>query len=64
MKIDLESFNLRLAEKHLCELALVQAGNVVEAAKLLCITRHALARRIIKHRITWPRPAPVIGGEP
>lgn len=30
------------------------AGNIVEAAKLLGVTRHALKRRIVKHNIVWP----------
>lgn len=54
--ITLESYNLEAAERLLCILALDTAGNIVEAAKLLGVTRHALKRRIIKHRITWPRP--------
>lgn len=55
--ITLESFDLEAAERQLCTLALDAAGNIVEAAKLLGVTRHALKRRIIKHRISWPRPS-------
>ena len=55
--ITLESYNLDAAERLLCTLALDTAGNIVEAAKLLGVTRHALKRRIIKHKIAWPRPA-------
>lgn len=36
------------------------AGAIVPAAKLLRMTRHALKRRIIKHRIEWP---PTGGGQ-
>ena len=53
--IVLDNFNLHAAERLLCEHALVAAGSIVEAAKLLAITRHALKRRIIKHNIRWTR---------
>lgn len=46
------TLNLRQAEKLLCQTALVQGGNIVEAAGLLGITRHALKRRMIKHGLT------------
>ena len=52
--IVLDSLNLEAAERLLCVRALTAAGNIVEAAKLLGITRHALKRRIIKHRLEWP----------
>ncbi len=55
-KITLESYNLAAAEEKLCNEALVVAGTIVDAAKLLGITRHALKRRIVKHKIEWPRP--------
>jgi len=55
MQIVLDSFNLTAAERLLCETALHTAGSIVEAAKLLGITRHALKRRIIKHNIRWIR---------
>ena len=51
----LEDFNLATAERRLCVEALAQAGNIVGAAKLLGITRHALKRRIIKLGIEWNR---------
>ena len=56
MPIVLESLNLADAERKMCEQALVSAGSIVEAANLLGITRHALKRRIVKHKIEWPRP--------
>ena len=55
MPIVLESFRLAEAERALCEHALHKGGNIVEAAVLLGITRHALKRRILKHHIEWPR---------
>ncbi|MEM6990083.1 MAG: helix-turn-helix domain-containing protein [Myxococcota bacterium] len=62
MPILLEDLNLRKAERLLCNQALNRAGSIVEAAHLLGITRHALKRRMIKHRIEWPpqpQPRPV-----
>lgn len=56
-QIILEDFNLAAAERHLCVAALDLAGNMVGAAQLLGITRHALKRRIIKLQIAYPRPA-------
>ena len=50
----LEDLNLRKAERLLCLQALEKGGSIVEAAQLLGITRHALKRRMIKHRIDWP----------
>lgn len=55
MQIVLDSYNLSTAERTLCETALHTAGSIVEAAKLLGITRHALKRRIIKLGIRWTR---------
>jgi hypothetical protein len=55
MHIVLDNYNLTAAERLLCETALTTAGSIVEAAKLLGITRHALKRRIIKHGIRWSR---------
>lgn len=49
----LDSLNLEAAER-LCVAALEAAGNIVEAAKLLGVTRHSLKRRIIKHELPWP----------
>ena len=57
MAILLEDLNLRKAERLLCQQALTRAGSIVEAAQLLGITRHALKRRMIKHRIEWPSAA-------
>ena len=54
-QIILEDFNLDAAERRLCVEALTLAGNIVGAAQLLGVTRHALKRRIIKFRIEWPR---------
>ena len=51
----LEDFNLEAAERRLCIEALSLAGNIVGAAQLLGITRHALKRRIIKLAIRWSR---------
>lgn len=53
--ITFESYNLEAAERLLCTLALEAAGNIVEAAKLLGVTRHALKRRMIKHNIAGPQ---------
>lgn len=50
----LDSFNLQAAERLLCVQALEAGGSIVEAAKLL-VTRHALKRRIVKHKILAPR---------
>lgn len=55
LSISLDDLNLNAAERLLCVEALNAAGSIVEAAQLLGITRHALKRRIIKHRIEWPR---------
>ncbi len=54
-QIILEDFNLEAMERRLCVLALDFAGNIIGAAQILGITRHALKRRIIKHRIDWSR---------
>lgn len=62
MKIDLpDDYNLRSAERTLLELALTRTGSIVEAARLLGITRHALIRRIVKHGIRWVRSSVSIG---
>jgi transcriptional regulator with PAS, ATPase and Fis domain len=55
-KIILEDLDLETAERRLCLEALREGGNIVNAAKLLGITRHALKRRIIKLDIAWPPP--------
>ncbi len=64
MSLHLDSLNLADAERKLCDEALVSAGSIVEAANLLGITRHALKRRIIKHKIEWPRPRVVSMSRP
>jgi len=53
--VTLPSLDLNAAERDLCVEALRRAGSIVEAAALLNTTRHGLKRRIIKHRIEWPR---------
>lgn len=57
MPIHLEDLDLRKAERLLCQQALTRAGSIVEAARLLGITRHALKRRMTKHRIAGPAAA-------
>ncbi len=52
--IILEDFNLEAAERRLCSEALALAGNIVGAAQILGITRHALKRRMIKLDIRGP----------
>lgn len=54
MAIHLEDLNLRKAERLMCLQALEKGGSIVDAAQLLGITRHALKRRMIKHRIDMP----------
>ena len=54
LPIILDSFDLAAAERRLCVAALDAAGGIVPAAQILGVTRHALKRRIIKHRIEWP----------
>ncbi len=56
MRLTINTFDLASTERLLCCEALTAAGSIVEAAKLLGITRHALKRRIVKHEIEWPRP--------
>lgn len=51
----LDTYNLVTAERTLCEKALADAGSIIDAAKLLGITRHALKRRIIMHGIRISR---------
>lgn len=53
--IVLEDLNLEAAERRLCAEALTTGGSIVRAAEILGITRHALKRRIVKLRISWPR---------
>jgi len=47
------NYNLQAAIRELIEAALAEAGSIVEAAKLMGITRHSLKRRIVKHGIRW-----------
>jgi len=54
-KLILEDLNLEAAERRLCIATLEHAGNIVGAAQLLGITRHALKRRMIKLRIDRPQ---------
>ena len=64
MPILLEDLNLRKAERLLCTQALARTGgNVSEAAALLGVTRHALTRRVAKHRIDVPGKRPAAAGE-
>lgn len=57
-KLILEDFNLAAAERRLCVAALEGAANIVAAAHLLGITRHALKRRMIKLGISRRGSAP------
>ena len=64
-KLILEDFNLEQAERRLCIATLELAGNIVGAAHLLGITRHALKRRMVKLRINRPKaPSPEPGTSP
>ncbi len=60
MSLEITTYNLQAVEKMLCVEALNQAGTIVEGARLLGITRHALKRRIIKHNIEWPVRRPLV----
>jgi transcriptional regulator with GAF, ATPase, and Fis domain len=51
----LESCNLAGAERVLVVAALEEGGSVAEAAQLLGVTRRAVNRLIVKHRIEWPK---------
>ena len=52
----IDTFDLATIERRLCTDALrVADGSINVAAKMLGITRHALRRRITKHRIAWRR---------
>jgi len=48
-----DSLNLNAVEHLLIERALKQGGSIIEAAKLLDTTRHAVKRRIMKHGVKW-----------
>ena len=58
-QIIIEAFNLEATERRLCAEALTLAGNIVGAAQILGITRHALKRRIVKLSIDRPRGLPL-----
>jgi len=51
----LPTLHFLTAERLLLEEALLRGGSIVEASKLLGLTRHATKRRIIKHGIRWDR---------
>jgi DNA-binding NtrC family response regulator len=55
MQIVITDHNLAAAERTLIEHALQKTGQLLEASRLLGITRHALKRRIVKHKIRWTR---------
>lgn len=59
-RVVLPDLNLANAERILVTEALAQAGSIVEAAQLLGVTRNAVKRAILRHRIDWPRAAPRI----
>lgn len=54
--IVLTSYNLADAERRMCLEALQRAGTILDAAKLLGITRHSMSRRLKKYAIRWPPP--------
>lgn len=56
LSLPLEDLNLEAAERRMCIAALEVAGNIVGAAQLLGITRHALKRRMIKLDLDPPKP--------
>jgi DNA-binding NtrC family response regulator len=55
LSLILDDLNLEDAERRLCVTALETAGNIVGAAELLGITRHAFKRRMIKLGLDRPR---------
>ena len=59
-KLILEDLNLEAAWRRECVATLDFLGNIVGAAQLLGITRHALKRQMIKLRIDRPQ-APSTG---
>ncbi len=61
-KLILEDLNLEAAERRLCVATLELTGNIVGAARLLGITRHALKRRMIKLRIDRPQASSMESG--
>jgi transcriptional regulator with GAF, ATPase, and Fis domain len=54
-QVILEEWNLAAAERALVVAALEEGGSVAEAAQLLGVTRRAVNRLIIKHRVEWPK---------
>lgn len=64
MRLVIETLNLATVERLLCVEALNAAGTIVDASKLLGITRHALKRRITKHNIAWPPQSRAMIAEP
>lgn len=60
-KIEFEGYNIAAAERRLITEALTTAGLIVEAAKLLGITRHSLKRRMVKYGIRWQSTHPAHG---
>ena len=52
--LSMNSFRLDDCETALVTRALHLAGTIAGAAEILGITREAMKRRIIKHRIEWP----------
>ena len=48
LPITIDTYSLRDVERTICSQALSTMGSIVEAAKVLGITRHALKRRIVK----------------
>ena len=54
-RVILDSFELAAAERALCVEALCTAGSIAEAAQLLGCSRNQLRRKIIRHKIDWPR---------
>ena len=55
LPITIDTYSLRDVERTICDQALSTTGSIVEAAKILGITRHALKRRIIKLGIPYSR---------
>lgn len=63
-QITLEDLNLANAERRLCTEALGLAGNIVGAARMLGLTRHALKRRIVKLGLDRPSRRGALSSEP
>lgn len=54
-RIVLDDLNLEVAEKTLIVEALNLTGSLIDAAQLLGITTRQLSRKMVHHRIEWPR---------